>query len=141
MMQLLITSSKKTVVLNEKKHNGGAGLNKQTLWFRKSSFQKWIDAKNRTVTIKRQNEKGFVYFIHQEGNFTQFKIGYATDLNKRLRALQTGNPNLLIVYRVIENVTRKTETELHHFFYSYRIRNEWFSITTLMIYNMCIMYL
>ena len=35
---------KKTGVLNKNKHNGGAGLNKQTMWFRKSSFQKWIDA-------------------------------------------------------------------------------------------------
>ena len=47
--------------------------------------------------------------------------------------LQVGNPDELVVYRSIENVSVEKEHELHHHFANYHIRGEWYSITTNMI--------
>ena len=72
-----------------------------------------------------------------ENNFNTFKIGYTTNLKKRLEMLQTAHPYLLQVYTTIENVSRKKETELHHYFNKKRIRGEWFEITPDMIDFVC----
>ena len=50
--------------------------------------------------------------------------------------LQIGTPDLLVVYKTIENVTKQKETELHRLFSQYRIRGEWFAINRNMIDNL-----
>ena len=113
--------------------HGGAGLNKQTVWIRKEMLDKWIDVAMFSGKYNNKSSKGIVYFIHQEGDFKRFKIGYTTDLSERLLSLQKGSPYLLVVYKTIENVTRKKETQLHRFFEKYHIRGEWFAINPDMI--------
>ena len=75
-----------------------------------------------------------MYFIHEDQKFTRFKIGYTEkSVVERLSALQIGNPDLLAVYRTIENVSQSTELQFYHFFRKYHIRGEWFAITPHMI--------
>ena len=109
------------------------GMNKQTVWIRKEMLDKWIDVAMFSGKYNNKSSKGIVYFIHQEGDFKRFKIGYTTNLSERLISLQTGSPDLLVVYKTIENVTRKKETQMHRFFEKYHIRGEWFAINPDMI--------
>ena len=111
--------------------------NKQSLWICKDSFLKWIHVCKVTRRTLKNIENGVVYFIYMENNLSMFKIGYSTNLNKRLESLQIGNPFLLCVYKTIENVSRKIETHLHQFFSDKHIRGEWFAITLDMIDFVC----
>lgn len=57
---------------------------------------------------------GYVY-IYRSGAGNVFKIGRATDLAKRVKALATGNPEPLTPFAVIEaDHPSKVETYLHH---------------------------
>lgn len=59
-------------------------------------------------------EMGYVY-IYRSGKGNVFKIGKATDLGKRLKALATGNPEPLTQFDVIETEHPcQCETYLHH---------------------------
>ena len=56
--------------------------------------------------------KGFIYIlkikIMKEGNLEIcYKIGYATDLTKRLATYKTGNPDIELVYQENVNVSKK----------------------------------
>ena len=66
-----------------------------------------------------------------------FKIGYTTNLKKRLEILQTAHYRLLQVYATIENVPRQKETDLHQLFKKKHIRGEWFAITPEIIDTVC----
>jgi len=117
-----------------KQTHGAGGQNKQSLWIRKNMFLKWSEQVQFIIQKRKYVGKGSVYFIHEDEKFDRFKIGYAEkDIAGRLAALQIGNPDLLVVYRTIENVPAKTEKQLHRFFHKYRIRGEWFAITPDMI--------
>jgi hypothetical protein len=72
----------------------------------------------------------FVYFIHEENNFTIFKIGKtALHPADRCEQLQTGNPRKLIIYRWIEVPDHSTlEESLHAQFKHAHIRGEWFHV-------------
>jgi prophage antirepressor-like protein len=65
-------------------------------------YQKEI---NRTQKISHKNESGngFIYIlkiktIQNGSNKTCYKIGYTSDLNKRLATYKTGNPDIELVY-------------------------------------------
>lgn len=67
-----------------------------------------------------------VYFI-QCGNY--IKIGHADDPERRLRELQTGNPNKLeLLGYVSGDIVR--EREIHFTFADFRTDGEWFELTT-----------
>ena len=86
------------------------------------------------LQIKRKPvEHKFMYFIHEEGDLTQFKIGFTTDLEQRLIGLQTGNPRNLVVYRKVANSSKKKEKQMQDFFDAYHIKGEWYRITCDMI--------
>ena len=106
---------------------------KLSIWIREDMLDKWIEIAKHSPHFTKNNGKGLVYFIHEEGDFKRFKIGYTTKISERLLSLQTGNPDLLVVYKTIENVTKKKETQLHQMFAQYRIRGEWFAINPDMI--------
>ena len=109
------------------------GHNKQSIWVREDMLEKWIEFSKHSCSFRKRNGKGLVYFIHEEGKFNRFKIGYTTNLEERLLSLQIGNPDLLVVYKTFENVIQRKETELHQMFAQYHIRGEWFAISTDMI--------
>ena len=68
-----------------------------------------------------------VYFV-TFGDRRSIKIGKADDMGKRLKGLQTGNPEVLEVLAIIPGGHRE-EAELHYRFRHLRIRKdgEWFT--------------
>jgi len=122
-------------VRNASGKRGGAHY-KHSIWIRQNKLDEWIERANYSRRSTEQNKKGLVYFIHQEHDFHRFKIGYTTNLAERLVNLQIGTPDLLVVYKTIENVTKQKETELRRLFSQYHIRGEWFAITPDMIDNL-----
>lgn len=68
-----------------------------------------------------------VYFI-QTGADGPIKIGFTTDLARRVKHLQAGCPDLLAVLATIK-AEREYETRLHWALAPYRHRGEWFSPT------------
>ena len=115
--------------------NGGQNL--QHLWVRRDKLNEWIQKNKVTGNTKKNICNGLVYFIHEEGEMNVFKIGYTTNLKKRLESLQTAHYRLLQVYATIENVPRQKETELHQLFKKKHIRGEWFAITPEIIDTVC----
>lgn len=70
-----------------------------------------------------------VYFIFQEGDDNRCKIGKSKDPGKRVKQLQTGNPDKLYVYKTFDGYT-KEESELHQLFADKRIsESEWFHLS------------
>lgn len=79
--------------------------------------------------IEEEKPRAFVYFI-ADGRFV--KIGKATDVLKRLSALQTSNSSELslackIPCKNTENAT-EAESRLHIIYRDYRVRGEWFDL-------------
>lgn len=73
---------------------------------------------------RRMAAVGAVYLLRELAT-GRAKIGWAFDVERRARALQTGNPHALQVAAVIA-ATRSTEASLHGLFADRRIRGEWF---------------
>lgn len=70
---------------------------------------------------------GFVYFI-QATDGGPIKIGYsatAEGVQGRLKGMQTGNPQPLVVRRMVE-APPAYERQLHHRLAEWRVRGEWF---------------
>jgi hypothetical protein len=87
-------------------------------------------AMTRLLTISQAAEKpGMIYFVRTR---KAIKIGYATDLRKRLTQLQVGNSNPLKVMLTVPG-TKGDEAQLHHLFREHRIRGEWFRPDTFVI--------
>lgn len=78
-------------------------------------------------------QMGLVYLIGERNNATRFKIGVTKkkDVDLRRLELQTGNPEELFVYKTFKtDYPFKLEKMLHNSYYSKRIMNEWFELTT-----------
>ena len=107
------------------------GQRRKDIWVREDVLKK---CRRNALFIPRKFVKhGSVYFIQEEHKFDRFKIGFTRNLAQRLADLQIGNPDVLVVYKTIENVTVKTEHRLHRYFAKYHIRGEWYSVTPDMI--------
>lgn len=70
---------------------------------------------------------GYVYFIKTEKT-NQVKIGYSSNPLERLKSLQTGNPEKLILIGQYPG-TPTLEKALHAFFEDKRNQLEWFNFT------------
>lgn len=83
----------------------------------------------RAFLVSGENVTGFVYLI-SDGEFR--KIGKATNVKSRLGSLQTGNPRLLKVERLItcrsSSEAHLVESFLHGECWRNRVRGEWFKI-------------
>ena len=69
-----------------------------------------------------------IYFIAEENDHSQVKIGYSKNLKgatKRLGQLQIGNPRKLELIGLI-NGTIGMERSYHRIFADYRLESEWF---------------
>lgn len=64
--------------------------------------------------------------IYIVGFNSYVKIGFTTDLKRRLASLQTGLPELLVLYASIKRVKKADEARLHIRFAAYRLQGEWF---------------
>lgn len=67
----------------------------------------------------------FVYFV-QAGTDGPVKIGTATDIQARVRGLQTGSPHRLNLLATSTG-GRRLEKRLHRRFAAHRVLGEWFS--------------
>lgn len=70
---------------------------------------------------------GFIYFIQGESG-GPIKIGYTTDLEQRLKTLQTGYPDRLDLLLAFPGKP-KHEKAIHKQFEPYRLNGEWFRPT------------
>jgi hypothetical protein len=85
------------------------------------------------IEIQRQidsGKSGHIYFITNSEAET-VKIGYATDVRRRLESLQTGNHVKLLLYSGFP-ATAHLERVLHRAVKDLRIFNEWFRHTDLL---------
>lgn len=69
-------------------------------------------------------EDGLIYFLNAKES-QRVKIGFAVNLERRVKELQTGCPEKLTVLRTIPG-TRADERNLHKRFAAYRLTGEWF---------------
>lgn len=72
--------------------------------------------------------EGFVYFIRAAG---AVKVGWAKDPEQRLRELQTGNPDRMVLLRVIP-AEKTLEGDLHQYYAPWRLNGEWFALLGLL---------
>lgn len=86
------------------------------------------------VIPKKQLSK-FIYIIHAS-NTSTYKIGIAKDVEKRLKGLQTSNPNKLqVVNKFYFDNASKIESDLHEKFKDKRLNGEWFNLNVCDLYN------
>jgi hypothetical protein len=57
------------------------------------------------------------------------KIGKSTNINRRLKELQTGNPDIKFHHSVMKLINDDFESVLHERFAEKRIGGEWFKFT------------
>ena len=71
--------------------------------------------------------RSFVYIIREEGN-KRFKVGVSNNPEKRLKTLQTGNPeDLTLLYTsLVCSNSFEIEDSVHEHFKDYLLRGEWF---------------
>lgn len=87
-----------------------------------------MTARATTFFLRRDEQgatppyRGTVYVV---GFANYVKIGFSIDLFGRLKALQEGTPELLVVYAKIPG-TMADERAFHKRFASHRLRGEWF---------------
>jgi predicted GIY-YIG superfamily endonuclease len=85
--------------------------------------------------IKHNYKVQCLYFI-KESKQPNYKIGYTSNINNRIKELQTGNPRKLTIYKTILALRcEKLETYLHTYFSDNKIKNEWFKLKTSHIKN------
>lgn len=71
-------------------------------------------------------EKNYIYILKQE-NSNIIKIGVTNDIKKRLKSVQTGNPNKIRVYHYEErNNAYEIEAFLKRKFVEYKREGEWY---------------
>ena len=81
------------------------------------------------------NNRGFVYLLC-DGE--KFKIGMTKhkDIHKRIKELQTGNPNDIWVHSYYEtDYPLKIEKMLHGRHAASNVKNEWFDLTVSQVIN------
>lgn len=84
------------------------------------------DKKDKVFTKRCNSDAiGFIYFI-QGVNGGPIKIGYSTNIETRLRELQTGYPDVLRLLLAFRG-NMKHEKALHRQLNTYRLNGEWFS--------------
>ena len=71
----------------------------------------------------------YVYLINKEYT-DEYKIGISNKPEKRLKGLQTGNSEQLIIYEKFPSeFATKVETRLHRQYGTTRKKGEWFELT------------
>jgi hypothetical protein len=74
----------------------------------------------------KQKDSRDLYFIQQQEAPFHFKIGIATNPEKRLKQLQTGSAAPLKIVHVFKGLAWR-EKELHHLLERFRQSGEWFA--------------
>ena len=72
-----------------------------------------------------KNKKSYLYML-RAGNTDYYKIGVSININKRIEALQSGNPHKLTIYESVYTRERYLEGIIHRKLKQYRVEGEWF---------------
>lgn len=81
-------------------------------------------------TYPANNKQYFVYIIQSASG--PVKIGWATDVERRLKVLQSGHAaplSIAFVFHCRERDVRKFESFLHQKYKAKKLRREWFDMT------------
>lgn len=82
--------------------------------------------KENLTTMNPTIKQSFVYVIHAQGT-PRVKLGVTTDVESRLRAIQTGCPYKCVVLAKWPGSPR-LERKLHEYFKEHRKHGEWFEL-------------
>ena len=93
----------------------------------------WVAEKNKKSKFKQKIndiDEGYVYIV-SDGNFC--KIGVTNDnMDKRIKKLQTGNPNkIVLLTSLLCKKPYTTESFLHSLFKTKHVYGEWYDILDL----------
>ena len=69
-----------------------------------------------------------VYVVHAVGT-DRYKIGYSSDVDKRINSLKTGCPYPISVITVFEGGTPEDERAIHGVYRDRRVHGEWFCLS------------
>lgn len=75
---------------------------------------------------------GYIYLIENcVGDETNYKIGFTTDLHRRLKELQTGNPGTMNIIKYFETKwNKKLEFTIHRYLSTNNVSGEWFNLSS-----------
>lgn len=73
--------------------------------------------------------EGFIYLIRAIGT-NRYKIGFAVNVEQRLKRIQTSSPFPLFLIKVVPG-TPKKEAQLHKMYAHCRVHGEWFEFHVL----------
>ena len=76
--------------------------------------------------LKRKHNNRKVYFIRY-GNSNYYKIGFSTDIQRRLKDIQRCSPIEMTIFASTK-ANSKFERYLHKQYSKYNIRGEWFEL-------------
>jgi len=75
-------------------------------------------------------KKKYLYLIQHQNIPEYTKIGFTTDIEKRIKSLQTGSPTgINVIYLVESDYAFKMEQALHKRYSSKNSNLEWFKLT------------
>jgi len=77
--------------------------------------------------LQENNQKGYIYAVLAP-EAQRVKIGFSVTPEKRLKALQTGSPERLVLVGSWEGWLFQ-EQQIHSFFSEHRYNNEWFNLS------------
>jgi hypothetical protein len=83
--------------------------------------------KSMTKQSLQKRTEGWVYAVHWQDRKKEVKIGFSTDLRKRLSDFLTYSSDVLVVLKAFR-ANKSQEGELHEKFERQRINGEWFMI-------------
>ncbi|SIP85791.1 Bacteriophage T5 orf 172 domain-containing with Zinc finger domain [Pacmanvirus A23] len=99
-----------------------------------AKYKKLEDEMNRLKGFcqKHLAMPGYIYFIIEMPFNGRVKIGMSKNPIKRLKTLQTGNPNKLFIYHLFESHDYKVlERSMHDICKDLKLLGEWFEISEL----------
>jgi hypothetical protein len=97
--------------------------------FKKSSANGWGKNISKTTTKTDECKKGYIYLITTDTDEPFYKIGLAVDVGARLKSMQSGNPNKLIVKGAYFTKNMYSEEKYwHNKFLDKQHFNEWFKL-------------
>ena len=70
-------------------------------------------------------KQGYVYFAGVKEDDTLYKIGFSTDVDKRIQSLQTASAHHLMLSHCVQG-TKADERRLHELLARERVVGEWF---------------
>lgn len=89
-----------------------------------------VEKLNLLEVVPPKPPKSYVYGISSEALPFVVKIGYATDVERRMNTLQTGSPSTLRLIWRVEGASQ-IEKLMHNRMNEVRLQGEWFNFQTL----------